>query len=343
MRFCLFLLLIIAHNTIGAQESLRADYSIYDPCPDPVKHRIASRTIYVNKSSDSIGIAAVDTCFEKFDRFGRLMSIDYYEAKNPSDKSYRILHHFTYDHKGRISTDSSMQDTTLFVDTYEYSESQQRAIIKTQPYWADSTTATIFNYDRHNNVVSKYKTDARGDTLFLSTTNGNTTISVSRRRDENGALIMVDSVIVNRTATQMTRHAIFIHRGSYDSMLEVEYYNKAGKLTDELFYTDANVLRDSVHYVYNRKGLPVSHTSTIFPRRIFSDDTTITTWHMEYIYDKQGRLVKNKNWSDRHPEKIYYTYYRYNEKGLLTETENVAIYDGRLEKRECERWVYTYY
>jgi hypothetical protein len=338
------LILLCCTQILHAQHSLRNDYSIHDPCPDPKKNHIASRTIYTDQVGDQAKIIHVDTVFEKYDRNGNLIALNYFEAGTGADDPYWIKHEFSYDEKQRL-----VREETQFYDegwhiTYAYDENGDSVLVHhTRSRTSDEITFGTIYYSNIGDTI-EYDRDQNGDTVrFIHATKDKFT-TVWWERDEEQKKVMVDSIVTTRQRNKMETTAWFIDRsGQLATLEEVFYLNKKGRVTDKLIYLDKHILRDSVHYEYDKKGQCTLTTSTVFLLNEYSSDTAVTHWETKNLYDKEGRLVQSHESVLSKPQLRYVTSYIYNERGLLTEIHRVDLSYGHIVKEERQWWVYTYY
>ena len=188
-----FLHFLFFSSCLCAQESLRYDYSSFDPCPDPVKYHIASRTVYVDHCGDSAGAASVDTLTEKFNRQGQVVAQTFFTAPTGFHGSASFGWQFVYDEQGRILRESDMEDTGFYGTTYTYSADGKQVVIHHPPWRGDTTTRFIY-YDSHFAIEAEYLLSASGDTLYQSITRGNVTTTIKRYRDYEGLHIADSSI-----------------------------------------------------------------------------------------------------------------------------------------------------
>lgn len=340
-RVTLLALLFLKTAAI-AQPNLLDNYSIFDSCPDPVRYHIASRAIFVLDSDRT----TKETQTEYFDRAGRLVKLsDEYRGSDTSRPPEHMMHYYSYNERGYISADSGVYDSTPYAKSmhffiaYEYLPDR---IIERFDHFGDSSV-TVSYFDNQNNLTRKYIINGEGDTVFSAVTRGDTTLTLYYSRSKDGSLIRGDSSITITTPTKVSLCAYLNYRID-DIYREQQLYNKRGQLLEEKTWLNDSILRDSSHYTYTKRGRLIHSTSTILPLRELPYDTTTTTWYSDYTYARHGRLVRLIEWSDKHPDQLYFILYTYNEKGLPTGMRETRIDEnGREVRRREEIWSYKYY
>lgn len=328
---------------MNAQSELRNDYSIHDPCSDPKKNHIASRKIYTEQVGETVKTIHVDTVFEKYDRNGNLLALNYFEAGITHQDSYWIKHEFSYDVKGKIIREETQFPGEGWRVTYSYNTEGDSILAHyTRSHVTHEIMYTLIYYSKFD--TTEYGLDYNGDTIrFVNATKNKRTI-VSWQRDAENNKVVTDCTITITHPGKITAITWFLNRtGQIVTLEEVRLLNKKGYVTDKLFYLENHNLRDSIHYTYDNRGQRILTTSTIYPAIEYSYDTTITHWQTKYLYDKEGRLVQIHETNATRPYLRFVTSFIYNERGLLTEIHKVDLNYGHIVDEEHERWIYTYY
>lgn len=325
---------------LQAQQHLRNDYSVHDQCPDPKKNRIASRTIYTNKGNELL--ASVDTAFEKYDRNGNLIALDFYIASPNKLLSQRIYHHFFYDTQQRIVRDSHDVTTSI---TYDYSANGDTVFINNPTaYWNGEIVKSVIWYNRKNRDTTELGFNEYGDTIYYEFATRNQRTEISKRRNNYGFMVLVDSsVIYTRTDMKYTRYYFLERSGEYRTTMDISRFDKRGRVTSKEYLVENNFRQSIELFEYNKKGHLARRISTIYPHHYPVADTEITKWEMKYLYDPKGRLAQTQSWCHHKPSLLYLTSYIYNDRNLLGEIHRVVLEHGAVVEDERERFVYAYY
>lgn len=340
MRAQFTILLTSITLAIFAQPSLRTDYSLFtDSCPSPAKYRIASRKMYTT-CTDSVRYCPDDTISEYYDRSGNLVA----EIHREPNLHWRNLfdlqeHYFFYDSQGRIRLDSTVNNGKLHTLVYTYVPAERRAIIYENEFGV--STATVVQYDEHNQEISRLTVDENRDTTLLAYAHGDTFTHV-RYFHYEGVTTTQDSISEIRTGNKVSTFIGYPYL-SPESTTRVKYYDNQGKLTDDVQYYNLIYLSDSAHLEYDKKGRLIRRTH-IFPKVYIGEDSAIRTWISEYTYNKKGQLVQIRSWEKSTPDKVYTTCKVYNEKGLCVEQQSlVRNAVGKDVLWSVRRWEYGYY
>ncbi len=339
----LLLILILLTNTLCAQHILRDDYSVNDPCPDPKKNKIESRKIYTNTiDPEGKQLKYADTVYERYDRNGNLLVEKYFDERHPKD-GYSVTHEYAYDEKGRIITARSSVNENNWRVTYTYSETGDSVVVHAMR--SDSSSLPVFRLVRYSQTdTTEYGLAQDGDTIHYLYHSKFKYISIWWKRDEAHQKVMIDSTVEIRSPKKIFSTSRYLDRhGEYATSEDVYLLDKKGRVTVELGYLNNHVLRDSVHYTYNKKGECILTTAVIFPMREQTNDTTISRWQTKYLHDKSGKLVQTHETNSARPNLRFVSSYIYNERGLLTEIHRVDLDNGHIVDESREHWVYTYY
>jgi hypothetical protein len=328
------LFLLLFTSVCGAQPRLTREYhAIHDSCPDPLKNHIRQRTIYT-RCADA-GWCQEDTMVEKFDRRGRLISIE----RHTTDSYGRrlLLHYFTYDSLGRTVRDTGIYDekTAFFAEGYlvEYEYPDLYTAIERVSFLGKKIVIT-----RHYN--KQYEL-----TDLLSIQNGKDTLQrMYKRGDTTITLTWVNTLFDDSTITIKTKDSFYTYsskadRGNWQPCATLIRYDANGRMAYKLHYYQGKVLADSIVPTCNATNQLVKETWYGYS----SNGESFHRYNIAYTY-RNNLLVAQREWQESGDVFESRRLYTYNRKGLRTKYELYWTSPAMKDKLQLtEVWEYEYW
>lgn len=329
MHYSLILLCLFSVS-LGAQPNLRTHYSINAPFDSVKSLHISKVTTTSEYCKDTSTNRYESITTETFDREGNQLTQDHLYPGNGYSGPEIIIHHFTYDTKGRIVVDSTRYRDVNRVTKYKYADDNHHLTIRQPPEFIDSSEIVYITY--HDDVIdSAFGVDRHGDTVYAYRTNQFGSTEITWRRDSTGKLIIVEqeSNVVSQTWTSYLRFCESCDQ--YRNQEERIIFDSKGNMSSRTVKTNFK-LSDYYDYKYDDNNRLVKSTWTDYSDPASGMQTEI------FIYNKTGQLVEKINSYSRSAT-IVHIYYSYNEKGLLTQMTE----DSGNGYAKCVRWEYEYW
>ncbi len=340
-HLCVFLLVLITTLCSAQPRLTRYYHAMHDTCPDPLKNHIRQRTIYTR--CGDVGWCREDTTIEKFDRQGRLISI---EKHSTDSYGNRLLHHdFTYDSLGRTVRDTGIYDekTAFFPEGYlvEYEYPDRYTAIE-RVFYLGKKIVTTRQYNKDYVLTHLLTIENGRDTVQHIYTRGDTTITLTwanfLRLTTPDAFTLDDSSITIKTKDLYYTYSSKADGAHWQPVATLIRYDSEGRMIYKLRYHHGNILADSIVPTYNDKNQLIKET---WYGRSENGEKHIR-YHIQYTYNK-NQLIESREWEEHHPDQLSIRRFAYNRKGLRTKWEFIwTNEEGKQEVHMTEVWEFEY-